>query len=378
MDTVPRAGAAWDLMGNGKTVLKGSFGLFGDTMGDLYANNFNPNAQATQTYAWTGPCVVTAFKNDTFNNTSCDVTPDFLATLPSRTPLSATGGINSVVNPDLKQNKTYEYTARLERQLMPNVALSVGYVYHKITNNYNNVQYLRPFDTWVPATPATPFLDQNGVPVTIYTYPASEVGAAFNVLKAANATSDNADVFHSFEIAATKRFSKRWTGTASYWTTKNHQYLVSTTAGNGSTPNSPNDTRFAIDDTWNWESRANVSYNLPLDINLSGSYRAQSGQPGQRSQVFTAPATVLRQGSVTLRMGPYGEFRTEAVQIVALKASKNFAIGQGRRVELNFQVFNAFNSSAATSTNYQTGTQFGTVTGITSARVARVGAAFVF
>ena len=92
IDTVPRAGAAWDVMGDGKTVIKGSFGLFGDTMGDLYANAFNPNAAATNTYAWTGPCVTTEFRNNTFNNTSCDVSPDFLASLPSRTPLSATGG----------------------------------------------------------------------------------------------------------------------------------------------------------------------------------------------------------------------------------------------------------------------------------------------
>ena len=176
IDTVPRVGAAWDVMGNGKTVVKGSFGLFGDTMGDLYANAFNPNAAATNTYAWTGPCVTTPFKNNTFNNTSCDVTPDFLASLPSRTPISATGGLNSVLSPDLKQNKTYEYTARLERQLIPNVAVSAGYVYHKVDNLYANLQYLRPYETWIPATPATPFLDHLGNPVTIYTFPASQVG----------------------------------------------------------------------------------------------------------------------------------------------------------------------------------------------------------
>lgn len=378
IDTVPRAGAAWDVMGNGKTVVKGSFGLFGDTMGDLYANNFNPNAQATQTYAWTGPCVVTPYKNDTFNNTSCDVTPAFLATLPGLTPLSATGGINSVINPDLKQNKTYEYTARLERQLVPNVALSLGWIYHKVENNYNNtLQYLRPYETWVPATPAAPFLDDKGNPVTIYTYPASEVGAAFNVLKAVNAPLDRSDVFHSFEIAATKRYSKKWTGAASFWTTKNHQWIV-TPGGLGNTPQSPNDDRFPLINTWDWEARANVTYNLPLDIAFSSSYRAQSGQAGQRTQVFTAPATVLRQGSVTLRMGEFGEFRAPAVQIVALKAAKIFPAGGGRRMEVSFQLFNAFNSSAATSTTYLTGTQFGTVTGITSARVARVGASFTF
>jgi hypothetical protein len=48
VDTVPRVGASWDVLGNGRTVVKGSFGMFGDTMGDLYSNNFNPNDQATQ------------------------------------------------------------------------------------------------------------------------------------------------------------------------------------------------------------------------------------------------------------------------------------------------------------------------------------------
>jgi hypothetical protein len=226
------------------------------------------------------------------------------------------------------------------------------------------------------SSPTTPFLDDVGNPVTIYTYPASEVGSAFNVLRAKNAPTDRADVFHSFEIAATKRYSKRWTGTASFWTTKNHQWL--TTGGNSNTPQSPNDDRFPVDNTWNWEGRGNLTYNFPYDIAFSTSYRAQSGQPGVRTQVFTAPSTVLRQGTVTLRMGEFGDLRAPAIQIVAFKAAKSFMMGQGRRLELTFQVFNAFNSSGVTSVNYQTGTQFGTVTGITSARVARIGAGFIF
>jgi hypothetical protein len=373
IDTVPRVGAAWDVMGNGNTVVKGSFGLFGDTMGDLYANNFNPNGQATQTYAWTGPCVETAYKNNTYNNTSCDVTPGFLATLPTLTPLSATGGLNSMINPDLEQNKTYEYTARLERQLVPNVALSMGYVYHRVTSLYNNLQYLRPYSTWIPAVPTTSFLDHNGNPVTIYTYPASETGSAFNVLKASNAPPSRADIFHSFEVAVTKRYSKKWTGTASFWTTKNHQWI-----GIGANPQSPNDDRFPIIDTWDWEGRGNVTYNLPFDIALSSSYRAQSGQAGQRTQVFTAASSVLRQGSVTLRMGPYGDLRGPVVQILALKAAKKLDLGGSRRLEVNFQGFNLFNSSGATAINYVTGSTFGLVTGIVSPRVFRIGTAFSF
>jgi hypothetical protein len=87
---------------------------------------------------------------------------------------------------------------------------------------------------------------------------------------------------------------------------------------------------------------------------------------------------VLRQGSVTLRMGPYGDFFYFAVQNINLKAPKRFSVGGGRNLELNAQLFNLFNSSGITGVNYQTGTQFGQVTGIVSGRVARIGASFTF
>jgi hypothetical protein len=375
IDTVPRFGAAWDVTGNGKTVVKGSWGMFGDTMGDLYANAFNPNATASQTYAWTGPCVTTPFKNNTFNNSSCDVDAAFLASLPGRTPLSATGGINSRINPDLKQNKTYEASARIERELIPNVALSGGWVYHQINNLYFNTQINRPYDQWIPATPATPFLDQNGQPVTIYTYPASLVGSSFNLLQGLNVLDGRPNVFHSLEVAATKRYSNKWTGSTSFWMTKNHIWLT-TGGNNGARPQSPNDDRFPLNDQWDWEARANATYHLPLDVNVTGSYRAQSGQWGQRTQVFTGAA--LRQGSTTVRMGEFGEFRSNTVQLINLRLNKEFAWTASRRFSLDFQVFNLVNSSAVTATNYQTGSQFGQVTDIVSGRVYRLGAGFQF
>lgn len=77
-------------------------------------------------------------------------------------------------------------------------------------------------------------------------------------------------------------------------------------------------------------------------------------------------------------MGEFGEYSGPVVQIVAIKAAKNVALGQGRRLEVNVQVFNALNASGITSINRLTGPQFGLATGIVSARVARFGVGISF
>jgi hypothetical protein len=87
---------------------------------------------------------------------------------------------------------------------------------------------------------------------------------------------------------------------------------------------------------------------------------------------------VLRQGSVTLRMGPFGEFHSPAVQILALRLDKIVGLGGSRKAEFTFEVFNALNSAGITSASYLTGSQFGNATNVTSARVARIGAAYTF
>ena len=53
--------------------------------------------------------------------------------------ISATGGSNSLLNPDLKQNKNYETSVRLDRQLVPNVGVGFGYIYNRHANWYGSV-----------------------------------------------------------------------------------------------------------------------------------------------------------------------------------------------------------------------------------------------
>jgi hypothetical protein len=159
--------------GNGKTSLKASYGIFGDTKGADFSQTYNPNSLITTRYRWTGPCVVTQATNVSFNlpNTSCDFQPgsvDF--TTGSKDYISASGGLNTLPNPDLKQNKNYEASVRLDRQLMANVG--VGFA-----TSITDTQLVQHRDrergtavrVWtVPVVLADTF---NGQPTTVYTYP---------------------------------------------------------------------------------------------------------------------------------------------------------------------------------------------------------------
>jgi hypothetical protein len=312
------------------------------------------------------------------------VTADFLSTLSFASPTAATGGVSQVLNPNLKQDKTHEYTIKVERQIVPNVALNMTYVYHSIYNMYNsatNAGLVTPSATFVNNgvdvghnynVPVTFNDNFNGVitPITIYTYAKGSGSIANEVV---NTPSSRPDTYNSFEVAVTKRYSKRWNGFASYWMTKNHRWLQGTAGLAGS----PNDDTYPIDDTWNWELRGSIVYNLPKGFQLSSLYRAQSGTAGQRLAVFNSAA--LLQGSTTVRMGPFGQYRGPVVSTLNMKAAKVFTIHDRYHIEANFQLFNILNSSAAVATNYLTGpATFGVVTDLVSPRVARIGGSFRF
>jgi hypothetical protein len=390
-DVVPRVGAAWDIKGNGKTVVKGSFGMFGDTMGFLYANLYNPASIQSKTYDWNGPCQPTAPLNS--DEWQCDVTPAFLATLPALPIVSQSGGISQVLNRNLKQDRTFEYVARVERQLIPNVSVRVGYIGHAIYNNYNSttnggsiattetyttvgnnvgIAVGHPYSSY--SLPATFNYTLHGTvtPVTLYTYPSGSGTTAYEILN-----NPSPDTYNTFEVALTKSYSSKWNGSTSFWMTKNHRWLnglADTGVG------SPNDDPYPIDNTWNWEARANVYYKLPWGFYATSFFRATSGTYGQLTGSFSGTGTngqKLNQGGVTVRLGPFGAYQGPVIEVLNVKAAKVFTFKDRYHLEGNFQFFNTLNGNAAVTTSYLTST-FGAVTGIVSARVARVGTVFSF
>jgi hypothetical protein len=387
-DIVPRAGVAWDIKGNGKTVVKASFGEFGDTMGFLYSNLYNPESIQSKTYRWSGPCGPTA--PNAAVEWQCDVTPGYLSTLPTLTPISQTGGLSQIDNTGLKQPKTFEYHLEVERQLRPNVSLRVGFVQHRIYDLFDsqtNGGSIVPTTTYVGTgiavghpyssytLPATFSYKLNGVvtPATVFTYPAGSGTTSNEFL---NTPSGRPDTYNTFEVAVTKRYSKRWTGLASFWMTKDHRWIE----GLSGIVGSPNDDPFNIDNTWNWEARGSMTYRLPWGFSVSSLFRATSGTHGQLTNNFSGTGTngqALNQGTVTMRLGPFGQYQGPVVSVFNVKVAKQFRFKERWLFEPNFQVFNLLNTSAAVTTSYAVST-FGAVSNIVSPRVIRIGGMFSF
>ena len=118
----PRVAIAWDVFGNGKTAVKGSFGLHRALLDTLdYRLDQTAPFNATLSYS----------------NTA-------VSKLPDLSTAAATGGLVSPSNvqPDIQTPTVLAWTARVEQQIAPRTSLTVGYIgshgYHQILSEDQN------------------------------------------------------------------------------------------------------------------------------------------------------------------------------------------------------------------------------------------------
>jgi hypothetical protein len=308
--------------------------------------------------------------------------------LNSRDFLSIAGSANNIVNPNLDRPHTHEITTALERELPGQMSVRGLYVYKKAVGNTASVNVLRPYDVYNQAlTRRDPGPDailgnaDDGGNVTFYDYDPAYRGSRFVANMLTNAT-DRADTYQNFELTVNRRASGRWFAFSSFLATKNHRWLAPVVQ-------SPNDNLFPLDDSWAIAYRLAAGYEAPYGIQVSTLYQAYDGLPGQRTYRFATadpdggPA-IPSSGTLLLRVEPYGTRQGEPRHLVNLRASKVFTVGRGRRLTVDVDALNAFNTNVAwgdttgTGINYQSGPTFGYVTSIVSPRSLRFGVAFEF
>ena len=113
----PRFGAAYDVTGNGKTVAKTTFRNDNYNIGVDFTDQ-EPPAACSRPFTGGGTSTPTATTTGEVNLSLTG--PDFVST---------TGAANILVNQDLKQGKTYEDSASLEREVAANFSMRALYVF---------------------------------------------------------------------------------------------------------------------------------------------------------------------------------------------------------------------------------------------------------
>jgi hypothetical protein len=363
----PRLGASWDILGTGKTVLKGQWGRYLHMAAANYGSSFNPATVTVNRYLW----------NDRNGNLLFDAGE--LGNFVDSAQRSSASGISTTprptVNPDLKQPHTDETSLTIEQELANNMSFRGLLLYKSVSGDYANVQRLRPYSVWnIPITRQDPGPDgitgnaDDGGTVTFYDYQAAYRGAAFEPTTPINRDSSRDDTYKGFEMTLTKRQSRGWMALGSFQMLKNHIW------NNAAVPSNPNQEIFAIDNTWDWSGKLMGSYRAPYGVNLSALYNFLAGIPRQRTYQFRS---VPNATSVTIPLEELGAQRDPSQHVVNVKAARNFNWGKNR-VQLSLDVFNLFNVNTATTVRYVSSTTYGQISAILPPRIARFGVEFTF
>jgi hypothetical protein len=386
----PRLHAAWDVRGNGRTMIKGGWGRFDHMRQQVpELDSADPNVRTVVTYRWRD-----LNGNRDYDAGEVDLDPNGLDFVSLSGGIAGVSGI-TVPSRDEREPKTDEVSLSLERELMEGLALRVSGIYSHYHDTYRLLNLLRPYDSYnVPVTRPDPgpdgrvgTADDPGVSFTYYEFPTTLRGRQFERLTRVN--DPNADqTFKSIDLSVFKRLSRNWQLLGSYSATKRNvpvMFSNQTSPGtdanlefNGnveSGPMTPNAEINASDREWEWSAKMSGVYVFPLQILTSANFEHRSGYPWARRVRFTGGQTIP---NITLNVEPIGTRRLPHTNQLDVRVEKTFDLASRHKVTVRMNIFNALNANEVLAVVRLSGPTFGLPTAITPPRIAEFSMSYTF
>jgi hypothetical protein len=389
---VPRLHAAYDLTGDGRTVVKGGFGRFIFRRSTDIVQQYNPNSVKYGVFAWRD---LNGNNDWDLGETNRDPNgPDYIETTGTEfDPLAPL----FTPNPDEGQVYYDEYTLQLEHELMPNFSVRATGIYSQTKNVNRNINPLRPRSAYnIPITNRDPGPDgrlgtgDDGALFTYFEFSPALQGSAFEQYTPITYASDN-ESFSTIEVASVKRLSNNWQMVASFSATKKNwprgaRNSASTfnfgsasptfsAAGDHSGFDTPNDDIFTYDKTWDWDGKLTGTYIFPLDVSVSTNYHHTSGDAFARTVRFSGGETIP---SIVLNVEPIGAHRRPNLNLVQFRIEKRFTLPGAQQAAVQLNVYNALNANTATQLQNRSGDSFLRPRAILPPRLFELGLSYRF
>ncbi len=375
---VPRVSAIYDLTGEGRIALRGSYGRYvGGSSGANAnpapgANDVNPNASFQRTYSnWDG---------------SIPYVP-----VPANLTSVTGGGTNRTIQSDLRGPYVDEWTAGVDVGLSRVVTVQFNYVYKKDGLGNKRLNLATPFEAFTLSNTAVdPGRDNvlgtaDDRQLTVWAVPRDYPTFGQIAERIVQADDDEArNSYSAYGITLNKQMSNGW----SFLTSFNADYRdlknfkprdpnealygpASNTATNGgATTGNPFQ---SVASEWNYSFRVSGTYALPWGLQYGTSLTAQSGDwYGRDIQVRNALNAV-----VNIRIEQQVD-RYPWVKLWDNRISRRFNLGGNHSIEGMIDLFNSLNVNAVTTQVIRNGSTFGQPTEIIAPRVFRLGVRYRF
>jgi hypothetical protein len=302
-------------------------------------------------------------------------------------------------DPNIKRPYNNEFTASIQRQLVPGVAVTFGYYhrdYHRLF--YSDNLALSPSD-FTPITIANPM---TGDPLTVYSLAKAKVGAIDIVDKNSDT---NTRVYNGFELSFNARVhgANLFGGMTTDRTVSNYcQPYVGQRIYDAAAPvtaaSNPNWTIYCDESKlgipFRTQFKLSGNYPLPGGIEFSGTFQTYPGTinygsgSGSRAaavwlpvQYKISPKVVpgLNQSSETVSLIPSGTKWLDRLNQTDIRFAKKFPLaGTGNTWQLQLDIFNLFNASTPVSRNETYGSKLDQPTQILLGRLLSIGAQLHF
>jgi hypothetical protein len=192
----PRIGAAYDLTGDSRTKLFGSYGRYYARMpNDLAARALSADDGTSRA--------------DYFDAGLTQPIPDGVLAGDFTDHFQLQGVGADVIDPDAKLSYTHEYTLGVEREIVRNTSVGVRYTYRNVGRVLEDVANapMVAYDLGLPGLDSVEYILTNPSSDTPVLESAAFLGAAFD---------DAVHKYHAVELTMNRRFSDNWSMMGSY------------------------------------------------------------------------------------------------------------------------------------------------------------------